>query len=339
MKSSEENQVTPERLMQLSFAYAAPIIIGAAISNNVFGILAAGPRSIEEVAKATGASTRGLRAVMNALVGLELLLKTQDGKYSLTAESERFLTPNKPGSLAAFFGMNRIRLMQNWMKLDEIVKSGRPAVAVNEQSQGTEFFSQLVENIMPMSFPAAQALADHLNVKKAASEFRVLDLAAGSGVWGIALAQKSPHVRVTAVDWPGMVSTTKRITDQFGVGDRFQFLAGDLLEVDFDCEYDLATLGHILHSEGEQRSREVLKKTFAAVKSGGTIAIAEWLVNDERTGPAPALFFAVNMLVNTESGDAFSFSEIKSWLEQAGFRDARTLEVPAPSPLILATKP
>ena len=146
-------------------------------------------------------------------------------------------------------------------------------------------------------------------------------------------------MQVTAVDWSGMVPTTKRITQKFDVGDRFKFSEGDLLEADFGNGYDITTLGHILHSEGEERSRKLLKKTAPALKSGGTIAIGEWLVNDERTEPLNGLMFAVNMLVNTERGDTFSFNEIRRWLEEAGFKNARTLETPGPSPLLLATKP
>jgi ubiquinone/menaquinone biosynthesis C-methylase UbiE len=190
-----------------------------------------------------------------------------------------------------------------------------------------------------MSYPAAQKLAEHLKLSKAKDKIRVLDLAAGSGIWGIALAQKSPRVRVTAVDWAGMIPTTKRITQKFGVGDRFNYVEGDILEANFGSDYDIATLGHILHSEGEKRSRELLKKTFPALKPGGVVAIAEWLVNNERTGPAPALMFAVQMLVNSEKGDTFSFNEIKSWLEDAAFKKVRKLDAPGPSPLILATKP
>jgi ubiquinone/menaquinone biosynthesis C-methylase UbiE len=114
---------------------------------------------------------------------------------------------------------------------------------------------------------------------------------------------------------------------------------GDLLQADFGHGYDIATLGHILHSEGEQHSRKLLKKTFRALKPGGTIAIAEWLVNDRRTEPTHSLMFAVQMLVNTERGDTFSFNEIRNWLEDAGFKKVRKLEAPGPSPLILATKP
>jgi SAM-dependent methyltransferase len=338
MAKIEEPRVTPERLMQFGFAYAPPLIIGAAVSNKVFDTLASGPRSIEEVSTETGASIRGLRAIMNALVGLELLKKSRD-KYSLTPESEAFLVSNKPGTLAGFFSMNRVRLMQQWMKLDEIVRTGRPADARNQEGPGTEFFTELVENIIPMSYGSAEALGDHLKLAGAKNEVRVLDLASGSGIWGIVLAQKSPAVQVTAVDWAGIIPTTKRITQKFGVADRFKFIEGDLLEADFGKGYDITVLGHILHSEGEERSRKLLRKTADALKSSGTIAIGEWLVNDERTEPLNGLMFAVNMLVNTERGDTFSFNEIEAWLEEAGFKNARTLEAPGPSPLVLATKP
>jgi len=339
MKTAKKNQVTPERLMQFGFAYAPPLIITAAVSNRVFDSLESGSKTVDQISKETGASARGLRMLMNALVGLELLKKDRHQKYSLTPESAAFLVSDKPGALAGFFRLNVTQLVSKWLQLGDVVRTGRPAQAVNQEGEGTEFFSGLVENIIPMSYATAQTLADHLKLAKAKNEVRVLDLAAGSGIWGIVLAQASARVRVTAVDWAGMIPTTKRITQKFGVGARFKFIEGDLLEADFGSGYDIATLGHILHSEGEERSRQLLKKTFRALKSGGTIAIAEWLVNDERTQPLPPLMFAVQMLVNTEKGDTFSFNEIKSWLEEAGFRKVRKLEAPGPSPLILATKP
>src|SRR5437764_4128135 len=123
-----------------------------------------------------------------------------------------------------------------------------------------------------MSHGSALALADHLKLPDATNQLRVLDLASGSGIWGIVLAQKSPRVQVTAVDWAGMIPTTKRITQKFGVKDRFKFIEGDLLEADFGQGHDIATLGHILHSEGQERSRKLLKKTANALKPRGTVA-------------------------------------------------------------------
>jgi ubiquinone/menaquinone biosynthesis C-methylase UbiE len=338
-KTRRKKQVTPERLMELSFAYAPPLIISAGVSNKVFDSLEDRAKTPQQVAEETAASARALRILMNALVGLNLLKKDRQGNYSLTDESAAFLLSKKPGTHAGFFGTIAPQLISRWLGLSDIVREGRPAVALNQETEGTEFFSQLVENIIPLSYPPAQKLGDHLKLAKAKNEIRVLDLAAGSGIWGIALAQKSPLVRVTAVDWAGMISTTKRITQKFAVGERFNYVEGDILEANFGSGYDIATLGHILHSEGEDRSRRLLAKTFRALKSGGTIAIAEWLVNDDRTKPLPSLMFAVQMLVNTEKGDTFSFNEIKNWLEKAGFKKVRKVQAPGPSPLVLATKP
>jgi len=244
--------------MELSFAYAPPLIISAGVSNKVFDSLEGGAKTSEKVAKQTGTSVRALRILMNALVGLGLLKKDRQGKYSLVPESAAFLVSNKLGTHAGFFGSIAPQIISRWLQLSDIVREGRPAVAVNQETEGTEFFSQLVERIIPMSYPPAQKLGDHLKLSKAKNEIRVLDLAAGSGIWGIALAQKSPRVRVTAVDWAGMIPTTKRITQKFGVGDQFYYLEGDILTADFGTGYDIATLGHILHSEGEDRSRKLL---------------------------------------------------------------------------------
>jgi len=338
-KARRGKQVTPERLMKFSFAYAPPLIISAGVNNKVFDALENTGKTAAEVAKETGASQRGLRILMNALVGLDLLKKDRKGTYSLTSESAAFLISNKPGTHAGTFGLITPELISRWLRLTDIVRQGRPVVPVNHETEGTEFFSQLVENIIPMSYPAAKKLGEHLKLEKTKNDFRVLDLAAGSGIWGIALAQASPRVRVSAVDWAGMIPTTKRITQKFGVADRFNYVPGDILETDFGNHYDLAILGHILHSEGEERGRKLVKKTFRALRSGGVIAIAEWLVNDDRTEPTHGLMFAVQMLVNTEHGDTFSFNEIRSWLQDAGFENARKVKAPGPSPLVLATKP
>jgi hypothetical protein len=262
MKATKKTQVTPERLMQFGFAYAPPLIIAAAVANKVFDSLESGSKAVDQISKETGASERGLRMLMNALVGLELLKKDRHQKYSLSPESAAFLVSTKPGTLAGFFQLNVTQLVSKWLQLGDVVRTGQPTQAVNQEGEGTEFFSGLVENIIPMSYATAQTLANHLKLAKAKNELRVLDLAAGSGIWGIVLAQASPRVRVTAVDWAGM-----------------------------------------------------------------------------RTQPLPPLMFAVQMLVNTEKGDTFTFNEIKSWLEKAGFKKVRRVEAPGPSPLILATKP
>ena len=155
MKKRKTKKLTPERLQQFGFAYAPPLIISAAVNNKVLDALESGPKTVEQLQKQTGASPRGLRAVMDALVGLELLKKDRQSRYSLTPESQAFLTSKKPGTLAGFFGSILPVLISRWLRLTDIVRDGRPPVAVNQETEGTEFFSQLVETIIPMSYPGA----------------------------------------------------------------------------------------------------------------------------------------------------------------------------------------
>jgi 3-hydroxy-5-methyl-1-naphthoate 3-O-methyltransferase len=330
-------RITPERLLQLAWGFAPPLIVGAAVQHRVFDLLEQEPKTAEQVAVESGASLRGIRAIMNALIGLQLLTKDGAGRYSLTPESAAFLVRGKPQFLGALLGDSR--RLREWLDISEVVRAGKPAAAVNQEQHGVEYFKGFVETLFGTNYAAAQALAETLGIAQTEQPVRVLDLAAGSGVWGIALAQKSPRVSVTAVDWPGVLEVTKRIAERSGLLDRFQFVAGDLLSADFGRGHNIATLGHILHTEGATRSQALLKKTFAALDPGGTIAIADFLVNEDRTGPPMSLIFAVNMLVHTEEGDAFSFGEISGWLRDAGFENPRPVDSPGPSPLILANKP
>lgn len=325
--------------MQFAWGYVPPLVLEAAIRNRVFDVLDGRAKTVEEVHKETGASVRGLTAIMNALLAIDLLAKDGQGRYSLTPESETFLVSTKPSFFGGMIRHCSEDLIPKWLTLTEVVATGKPNRAVNENASGAEFFQKFVADIFPMSYAPAQALAGHLNLNGAGKPVRVLDLAAGSGVWGIALAQSSDHVQVSAVDWPDVLPVTRRMVEKFGLAGRFSFIEGDLSEADFGGGYSIATLGHILHSEGEAGSRSLLAKTFASLAPGGIIAIAEFLVNPDRRGPAMGLFFAVNMLVNTDNGDTFSFEEIANWLCDAGFTNPRTLDSPGPSPLILATKP
>lgn len=336
--NSTEQPMTPERIMQFLWGFAPPLAIEAAIHHHVFDVLAKRPLTLGELAQATGASKRGLSAIVNLLVGLALLSRDDEGRFALTPESRAFLVSHNQSFMGGIFRHVSAQLLPKWLHLSDIVATGKPAIAVNAAAEGAPFFAEFVEDIFPMSYPSAHTLAEALNLAQAAGPVSVLDLASGSGVWGIALAQASPHVAVRAIDWPDVLHVTRRVAERFGVGERFTTVAGDLLEADFGISHQIATLGHILHSEGVERSRALLQRTHAALAPGGTIAIAEFLVDADRRGPMNGLIFAVNMLVNTESGTAYSFDEIAGWLTEAGFSNPRQLPVPGPSPLILATR-
>jgi ubiquinone/menaquinone biosynthesis C-methylase UbiE len=338
MGTTAQSAVTPERIMQMAWGFGPTLMMEAAVRHRVFDILDEGPKTVEQAAAITGASARGLRAVMNALAGIGLLIRDGEGRFGLSSDRAAFLVSSRPGYLGALTRHLSHDLIPMWQELANVVQTGKPATGVNRPGPGSEFFEHFVEDIFPMSYGAARALAQALGVADAKGPVKALDLAAGSGVWGIALAQASPRVSVTAVDWPNVLEVTRRIAAREGVADRFSYVGGDLAEADFGRGYNIATLGHILHSEGEERSRALLKKTCQALAPGGTIAIAEFLVNEDRSGPPMGLIFAINMLVATDRGDTYSFGEIAGWLKEAGFENPRTVDAPGPSPLILANR-
>jgi 2-polyprenyl-3-methyl-5-hydroxy-6-metoxy-1,4-benzoquinol methylase len=330
--------VTPEKVMRYVWGYAPPLILEAAVRTGVFDTLRDGSKTASQVSEATGASLRGITSIMNALAGLELLEKNGDS-FSLTPESRAFLLKDAPGYLGGMIGHISSQLIPKWLDIENIVRTGRPSATVNSPAEGSAFFEKFVSALFPFNYGAASAVAEPLGVANATGPVRVLDLAAGSGVWGIAIAQKSPHVTVTAVDWPGVLEITKKTAAQFGLANRFNYIAGDLADVNFGRGYNIATLGHILHSEGPERSKSLLRKVFHALAPGGTIVIAEFLVDPDRKANTMGLIFDVNMLVNTERGGTYTFEEIREWLSEAGFVKAGLVPAPGPSPLIFADKP
>ena len=328
---------TPRRILDMASGYEPALILESAVRLKIFDILDERPMSLEDVARRTSASVRGMRALLNALVGLNLLIRYGE-HYALTEESESYLVSTSPSYQGYMCKHVSGHLLPRWMRLTEVVLSGKPMQVVNEQADGAAYFGEFVEDIFPMSYEAAQGLAVELRIPEVSVPVRVLDLAAGSGVWGIALAEASPLVSVTAVDWPTVLPTTRRIVERQGVSRQFQFIGGDVLAVDWDGVYDVVILGHLLHSEGESRSRQLLKKAFDVLETGGIVVIAEFIADEDRTGPPGALIFAVTMLVNTDVGDSFTLNEMTAWLQEAGFVNVRTVDGPGPAPLILATK-
>ena len=152
--------------MQFAWGYVPTLVLEAAIRNRVFDVLDSGtnPMTVPEIASATGASVRGLTAIMNALVGLNFLAKDANEAYSLTPESSAFLVSTKPSFQGGIIRHASSQLIPKWLGINEVVATGKPAHSVNQQGDGSEFFKEFVVDIFPMSYPSAQALAKSLNL-------------------------------------------------------------------------------------------------------------------------------------------------------------------------------
>jgi len=332
--NNDGEEPNPGKIFETAFAFTTTRVLIAAIDLELFTHIASGNNTVAEIAKAASASERGTEILLNGLTSLDFLVKSND-TYDLTPLSDKFLVKGKP----AYFGdfaLHMDDLWEPWSHLTGAAKTGKPFKRL-EKDHGPEFFEKMVVQIFPMSYPCAKAAAEALGAGTSWENLNILDVAAGSGAWGIAFAQKG--AKVTAIDWPNVLEVTKKVVNKFDVGQKFKYLPGDLREVDFGEEqYDLVILGHICHTEGAKKTRELLSRVHRALKRRGKVLIAEMIPDDERSRAVLPLMFAANMLVNTTEGNTFTRAEYREWLEEAGFHDMTIIDAPGPSPLIVACK-
>jgi ubiquinone/menaquinone biosynthesis C-methylase UbiE len=325
-------------LMQIHFSFAASRILAAALELELFAALASGEKTAAELVHATGCSARGLPMLLDALVPLGLLSK-HDGRYKLTPVSERYLAKGKPEYIGA--GLLHVirQSTESWNHLADIVRTGKPYEAIEEQKAAEEFFPGLVRWLHVSNSEPARRLAEALKPTVVKNPV-VLDVACGSGIWGIRFAQAEPSAQVIANDYPKVLETvTRGYVEREGVAARYRYAPGDIKQTQIPREScDLILLGNIVHSEGEAASRAIFRKCFELLKPGGQAAIIDMIPNDERTGPPFALIFALNMLVNTSTGSTYTLPEYRSWLAEAGFSEVTTVDVASHSPVILARK-
>jgi len=329
--------LSPAMVMEdLAGAWRSRALV-AAVELDVFSHIAKGKRTVKEVAEAAGASPRGLARLLDALAAIGYLCKTGI-RYGLQPVSAAFLVPGKKAYIGAMTESVSLT-WDTWKNLTESVRSGRSAEAMNVAEEGKVFFPKLVMGLFPGNFAASTAGVSRLPEKERRKIHSILDVAAGSGAWSLAFARAIPQARVTTVDFAEMTPITRGFAEKLGVADRYEFLEGDMRQVDFGHDaYDLVILGHIVHSEGETHGKELLRKSYTALRPAGKLLIAEFVPNDARTGPAMPLLFGLNMLLQTEEGNVFTLREYRAWLKAAGFRKVTTIPVPPPSTLILAIK-
>jgi ubiquinone/menaquinone biosynthesis C-methylase UbiE len=307
----------PAPLMQMSFSYAASRILSTAVQLDVFSKIAAGAQTAAEIARATNASERGTRMLLDALRGFELLAKHKDA-YALSPMAAKFLVRDSPDYVGAM--LEDDSHWEGWSKLAEAVRTGKPMHAVFDPAEAERFFSVLTRSLHVQNRLPSQRLAKTLGVGTKHQGLRVLDVGCGSGVWGIAIAEADSQARVIAQDLPKVLEQTRKYLERHKVTSQYDFLPGDLHKVALPAgEYDVALLGHIVHGESAAVARDLFKRLYQALKPGGRLAIIDMIPNDERSGPPFPLIFALNMLVHTDAGDTYTFNEYRDWLREAGF--------------------
>jgi ubiquinone/menaquinone biosynthesis C-methylase UbiE len=328
-------EMTPaESLMHMGMSFNASRILAAGVQLDVFSHLARGQHTAAEVARAASASERGMTMLLDGLVAIELLTKT-GGRYQLTTTSAQYLVRESPDYMGAVMEENS--LWDTWSHLAETVCAGKPPRRVERQEEAERFFPRLIRSLHVLNRAPARRVAQVLGAGTSRRGLQVVDVACGSGVWGIAVAEADAQAHLTLQDYPGVLEHTRDYLRRHNVLDRSDFLPGDLKRVDFGVDrFDVALLGNIVHSEGEPSSRDLFRRLHRALRPGGQVVVIDMIPNDDRTGPPYALMFALNMLVNTEAGGTYTLAEYRKWLTDAGFARVETADIGSHSPLVVA---
>jgi len=335
----KNKKLSPEKILEMNWAYAKTSVLASAVELGIFTHIDHGKKTVEQIAKAAKSNRSGTERLLNALVGLGLVNKNKAGIFSLKPESAAFLVLGKPGYLGDM-SVHSLQLGRTWLNLTQSVRSGKPHNIIMDQKDNAEdAMPRLVRGLFQMNYPCAKFAASYLKAKhKKISD--ILDVASGSGVWSIAIVEEFKAARVTALDFPEILAITREFVNRHKLSSRYKYSSGDLRDIDFgDERFDLIILGHICHSEGKIHTQQVIKKSFRALRPGGTLLVAEFLLNNDKTGPLMPLLFALNMLLNTDEGDVFTTNELKRWIIDAGFGRVGVLgKTPSVSPLIVAVK-
>ena len=329
---------SPELFFETINAYQRTAVLKAAIEIDLFTALGDGPATAAAAAQRCGASERGTRILLDYLTLIGFLTKSADS-YQLTSDSAIFLDRRSPAYMGGTVGfLATPELVKNFDRLAATVKRGTIEPSQNTVAHDNPIWVEFARAMVPLMAPAAQGIAEALNVASE-TEMKVLDIAAGHGVFGVTVAAKNPRAQIHAVDWPAVLQVARENAKRAGVDDRLHAVPGDAFEVEYGSGYDLALVTNFLHHFDVATNVRLLRKINAALKPGGRVAILEFVPNEDRVSPPIPAAFSLVMLAGTPAGDAYTFHELSGMLGEAGFQSADQSPLPmSPQTLVTARR-
>jgi len=320
--------LTPGLVFEMLQAHQRTAALKAAIDLDLFRAVGDGPGDVASIARHCKASERGIRILCDFLT-IYGVLEKEDGRYRHSATSAAFLDPRSPSSLAsvAQFLANPA-LHEPYNHLAEIVRAGRTTLpgdgSVEPENPIWVLFALTMAPMMaPMAGPlGAVVLEGH------AGPMRVLDIAAGHGLFGIEIAKQNPEAHVTGLDWAPVLRVALDNARKAGVHERYNMLPGSAFEVDFGGPYDAVLLTNFLHHFDKPTCVSLLNKVHAALRPGGRVATLEFVPNEDRVSPPMPAAFSMTMLTSTVAGDAYTLGELTAMYNEAGFGGIKAHPIP-----------
>lgn len=307
----------PMRIFQTLNAFQQTAALRAAIELDVFTAIGEGQSTVAQIAQRANASERGIRILCDCLTILGFLTKNST-HYGLTPDAAMFLDRRSPaymGSASRF--LDSPDFLRAYDNLTAAVRKGGTAMS-EEGTVGEEnpIWVEFARSMAPLMLMPSKAIAE---MAAGRGPRRVLDIAAGHGLFGITIAQHNPQAEIVALDWAIVLEVAKENARKAGVESRYSTIAGSAFDADFGGGYDLVLLTNFLHHFDVPTCETLLKKVQAALAPGGRAITLEFVPNDDRISPPDAAYFSMIMLGTTPHGDAYTFAEFDRMFRSAGF--------------------
>lgn len=314
-----EETLSPELIFETFNAYQRTAVLKAAIELDVFTAIGEGCTTPKALADRCRASERGMRILCDYLVVIGFLSKT-GGRYGHTPMSAQFLDRRSPACLASTADfLTSPLLTDNFKDLTAVVRKGGTVLgAEGVVAPEHPVWESFARSMMPMMAPAAETIATLVGASSG-KNWKVLDIAAGHGLFGITIARHNPNARVVALDWPQVLEVAEENARAMGVAERYKLRPGSAFEVDLGGGYDLVLFTNFFHHFDQATCQELMRKGHRALQSGGRAVTLEFVPNEDRVSPPVPATFALMMLGATAGGDAYTFTEYQRMLSNAGF--------------------
>jgi predicted O-methyltransferase YrrM len=292
---------------------------------NVFTAIGDQKLTSEEIAAKLDLNNQSLQRLLNALTAMTLLSK-KENTFSNTSAAKTFLSKDSNSYLGHII-MHHHHLVESWTHLDQAVKTGQP---VRKRASFSD--EERRESFLMGMFTMAMAVAPRLVPRIDLSDRKhLLDLGGGPGTYAIHFCMNNPQLTATVFDLPATRPFAEKTIKKFDLSERIDFKDGNYLEDPIAGRYDVAWMSHILHGEGPDDCREIIKKTAAALEPDGLIIIHDFILNNSMDGPLFPALFSLNMLLGTSSGQSYSEQQITDMLAQSGAKGIRRIPFDSPN--------
>jgi precorrin-6B methylase 2 len=342
-ESAREKQtiLSTAPLQRMAVAFWASNTLAAAVELNLFTKLSGRGVDALELGRLLEIPARPADMLLSACTALELLEK-RDGLYYNSASAEEFLVRDKPYYFGNYVAMVHRCLYQPWHQLVQALRANKPQAwpgsTFEEIAADPETQSLFTEAMHSMSMFRAKAVFETFDLSP---YNRLLDVGGASGAYCIEACRKYRHLRACIFDHPAALVTARQKIAAAGLCDHIDTCAGDFFKEELPKGSDTILLSHVLHDWSPEQNRLILDKCFGALPSGGLVLVCEVMMNDEKTGPELAALLSLNMLIATEGGCNYTWSDYAGWLEAAGFRRIQRVTIASTGGvgLLLGRKP